>query len=110
MTAIQIRRGTPGDQAIYDLVKKLQAGELLLAEPWDDEELESGLYWTRLHSLDTPQPGQCGMVENTGLSSAPEGRPWSGGGIHVIRKHFPTRNEAMSYVDGELRKAGWVLP
>jgi len=116
MTTLRI--GTPGDQAVHDLVKQVATGDILMAEPWDDFD-DDGVMWTRLQASDPfghlfSKQAQCGEVSDRRFNNprlAQDSRVrWSGGGLRIPRKKFPTREAAMSYVDGELRKAGWMLP
>jgi|GEM_PF-4524638 len=116
MTEQTLSTGTPGDQALYELVRKLADGGFLVAEPWADFFDTGGTLWTRWQVATAgglfKREMQCGEVCDLSVDN-PDVNPqerWEGYGLCIHSRSFPSRDEAMAYVDGELRDAGWVLP
>jgi len=100
-------RGTPGDRIVFGMLQRFVSGDLMLAEPWFDDSGNNTL-WRRFQVVDDGglfrRVLQCAQV-------TVEGDSWSAGGLRIPSVIKPTRDEAMDFVDGELKKLGyWILP
>lgn len=129
----EIRRGTPADQAQFDLLQQSFRCILDIAEPWT-EVSNVGVSWVRFRVKGFAQSVAmfqrnmtCATVYDRdfdvdtqavieGSWENPATR-WEAhltlGGGHPLRHDpigFPTREEAMDWLDEKLRGDGWVLP